>query len=656
MPLTILVVDNNSFFLEALDKFLSDAGHAVTTCADPLDAIEFVRTHAFDVVFIDHVMPTIDGESLCRLLRCTDAGARARIVIMTGLAEELQRTRDAFTADAFIAKNRLSPFLDNVRDVLDRLDAGDDTLRMQVVGIEQIPRREMTGELIQIRNHLRRILGSMSEGIIECDGSGRIFFANAAALALLGEDEDHIIGRRLTDMLAAVTDGALREIAEHDPRYVRIAGRHLRLSVTGITTDITEDGILLFIDDVTELSRKIGELSAINQFASTMIMQAAPHDVISNVLHAFADAVPADTSLFVRFEQSSPPVTRIEGILGRNVRIAPGDGVTATAIAGLVTAGAADHVVLTGPAATSLVGDMADRLGYAPGRATIIPLFFRSRCIGVVLQLDEHDGNPRPAPHDIILSLTSFSAVAIENAYRLEALHEMDIWRQNLMANISHELRTPLTIVKGFTELLLGRASGGDDEGMLRSMLAEEERLARQIDSMLTMSRFENIPATRKIARQPIDLNVLVGTVCAPLIEEARARDVTLAVDREQQDVWVAGEPALLAQSIRHVLSNAIEHTGPGGHVSVSTKLASNLAFVTVRDTGVGIPEEKLDSVFDKYYMIDDGISRQHGGTGIGLYLVREIVNLHNGNVQLRSTVGRGTVVQLKLPALPQGQ
>ncbi len=219
-------------------------------------------------------------------------------------------------------------------------------------------------------------------------------------------------------------------------------------------------------------------------------------------------------------------------------------------------------------------------------------------------------------------------------------------------ADASHELRTPLTAIRAEAEVALGRPGmPAEQQALLGSILEECERLGRLTDQLLALSRED--AGVAPYTREPLDLTALVAGVVETMRPLAEAKGLRL-LNHGNGPVPVRGDPGRLRQVVFNLLDNAIKYTPAGGEVEARVEARGEAAFVSVRDTGVGIPPEHLPRVFDRFYRVDKARSREIGGTGLGLSIARSIVTTHSGTIELNSTLGRGTDCTVRLPLDPR--
>ncbi|MCL6631754.1 MAG: cell wall metabolism sensor histidine kinase WalK [Alicyclobacillus herbarius] len=226
--------------------------------------------------------------------------------------------------------------------------------------------------------------------------------------------------------------------------------------------------------------------------------------------------------------------------------------------------------------------------------------------------------------------------------------------QRDFVANVSHELRTPLTSIKSYLEAL---AEQDDlDAQTRRTFLAvcqqEAERMVRITHDLLQLSGLE----TRGIhyVEGWLDAAEWLTAACQRLEMQAKRQGVSLHL-RPVPNVAFRGDRDLLDRVLDNIIGNALKYTAAGGVVLVSAAKQEDKLRVLVQDNGIGIPEADLPHVFERFYRVDKARSRRSGGTGLGLALAREIIDLHGGEIGIESELGRGTKVWLTLP-LPEGE
>jgi two-component system, OmpR family, phosphate regulon sensor histidine kinase PhoR len=250
--------------------------------------------------------------------------------------------------------------------------------------------------------------------------------------------------------------------------------------------------------------------------------------------------------------------------------------------------------------------------------------------------------------------LTKFTLLSFDDLTPLRRVEEM---RADFVANASHELRTPLASLSGFIETLQGPAR--DDpaarERFLAIMKSQAARMARLIDDLLSLSRVELNAHVQP--QTPVDLVSIVRQVADALQMLARDRSVTISIAAPPEPLMVRGDRDELTRVFENLVENALKYGASGRKVELtltrSPGEAGGDAIVTVRDYGPGIAAEHLPRLTERFYRIDVGQSRAEGGTGLGLALVKHILNRHLGRLTIESSLGAGAVFTVRLGLLP---
>lgn len=251
-----------------------------------------------------------------------------------------------------------------------------------------------------------------------------------------------------------------------------------------------------------------------------------------------------------------------------------------------------------------------------------------------------------------IETLCHYVTVAYERLRLLTELKETDRRKDEFLATLAHELRNPLAPVRNAVQVL--RLKGPDEPELRwgRDVIERQvEHLARLIDDLMDISRITR--NALELRKQPIELaDVISGAVesSRPALEQ-RGHELTVTLPR--QPIYLNSDLVRLAQVFLNLLNNAAKYTEPGGHIWLTAEQHGSEVVVRVKDNGVGIPAEKLPHLFEMFFQVDRTMGRSQGGLGIGLSLVRRLVELHGGRVEARSEgVGKGSEFIVRLPVL----
>lgn len=214
--------------------------------------------------------------------------------------------------------------------------------------------------------------------------------------------------------------------------------------------------------------------------------------------------------------------------------------------------------------------------------------------------------------------------------------------KSEFFANASHELKTPLTTMQGLTEILLAKAGDEGQKKQLERIYKESKRLSFLVQDMLYISDLESGRAERR--EEDIDLGAVAAEVRQEYSHQAEERDVTINVSGSGH---VRADYRNIYEIVGNLCSNAVHYNVPGGKVDMDIRTDGGQVILTVSDTGIGIPEEHLPKVCERFYRVDKSRSKKTGGTGLGLAIVKHVCNLYGAKLNIQSKVGEGTVVQV---------
>jgi len=222
--------------------------------------------------------------------------------------------------------------------------------------------------------------------------------------------------------------------------------------------------------------------------------------------------------------------------------------------------------------------------------------------------------------------------------------------KKDFVATVSHEFRTPLTLISGFMEMLK-TVSDIDIEDRKRAfeiVEIETERLKRLVSELLTLSEIENSLPSR--ASGAIDVGEVLATIARSLGKLAEAKGQRLETKIGVAKGLLRGDEGWFYQAIKNLVENAIKYTPEGGSILIEGDNDESSVVVSVSDNGIGIAEEELDRIFDRFYRVEKSRGSGGGGSGLGLALVKDIASIFGGAVEVRSAPGEGSIFTLRLP------
>lgn len=236
----------------------------------------------------------------------------------------------------------------------------------------------------------------------------------------------------------------------------------------------------------------------------------------------------------------------------------------------------------------------------------------------------------------------------------LERVSELSQLKANFISNISHELRTPLTHIKGYLELLITESLGKITDEQRHALQVSQQstnNLGSLIEDLIMVSLSSR--GEMSVKQESVDIRRLANLAVKSSGETAQKRGVTLHAMVDEDVPFVQADSQKTAWVLNQLIDNGIKFTPEGGRVIVGVKReGANLVIVSVTDTGIGIPSDRLQDVFEPFHQLDGSTTRSYGGTGLGLSLVRQIIEAHGSMIEVQSLEGRGSSFKFPLLAV----
>jgi len=285
------------------------------------------------------------------------------------------------------------------------------------------------------------------------------------------------------------------------------------------------------------------------------------------------------------------------------------------------------------------------------------PLNFRGETIGVIevinRSVDEAFGDQ---DLQTLTALAAQAAIAIQNARLLSELQrayddlaELDQVKSRFVAIASHELRTPLNVILGYATFLKEDLHGDASE-QLEIVLQSALRLRSLIDDMMNLRHMDTGEARAHLEVEAFFVHQLIGDVVREFAATAEAKRLNLGVRRPVPRVEIRADRQKIFLVLANLLSNAIKFTDAGGRVQIASQVHGSEVWVSVRDTGIGIPADKLEKIFDRFYQVEGSLARQYEGISLGLSIAKGMVELHGGRIWAESVEGLGSSFTFALP------
>lgn len=238
--------------------------------------------------------------------------------------------------------------------------------------------------------------------------------------------------------------------------------------------------------------------------------------------------------------------------------------------------------------------------------------------------------------------ITKFNAMA-------NSLAQLEESRRSFVANVSHEFKTPMTTIGGFINGILdGTIPQEKQEYYLKIVSSEIDRLSKMVTTMLNISRIETGNVDMTI--DSISINKKLISTCLAFEQLISKKNIEIVGFDDMEDVTIRGDSAMIDQVVYNLIDNAVKFTNEGGKITITVENLKDYSSFSVTNTGKGIPQKDINKVFDRFYKVDQSRSTDVKSTGLGLFLIKSIVNLHNGTVTVESRENEYTRFTVKLP------
>lgn len=418
------------------------------------------------------------------------------------------------------------------------------------------------------------------------------------------------------------------------------------------------------------------KLAILLSISRAMTAEADLDGLLALILREATRALAADRGTLFLLDRARDELwARIAlGLEGEEIRLK-----TTRGVAGFVATTGARANVPDASADPRFDPEMDRRTGYRTRTVAAVPVRTAAGdLVGVLEVLNKREGVFSRDDEEFLEALASQAGVAIQNARLVDelrranaALKQLDEMKSNFLATVSHELRSPLAPIVGYLQLFLSEAPGpltAKQRRGLDVMMQSARRLQGLIEDLLTFLNLER--GAVGLNRQRLALGPLLAEQAQALTAAARDKGIELQADIAAGLPAVVADPRALGRAVSLMLDNALKFTPAGGRVTLSVALAAgawpgpssaparagsrpgprDAVRVAVTDTGIGIPENQVPRIFDRFYQVDSSTTRQFGGTGLGLTLVKRIVEAHGSQVAVESRLGAGSTFAFLLP------
>lgn len=685
---SILAVDDRPQNLVALEAILEPLGQDVVKAHSGEEALKHLLKSDFAVILLDVQMPGLDGFETARLIKEREKSRHIPIIFLTAISKDENFVFKGYTVGAVdyiskpfdpdILRSKVSVFVDLYRK--------NEQIRQQAEALRLSQEREREREVAELKRagerRYKQLAESMPQMVSTAQLDGTHVYFNQRWFDYTGLTPDESLARGWaasihSDDLAACDEQWRRAVEtgqnfETMCRFRRIDSAYRWHLLRGIPLRDERGAIASWIVTYTDIDDRKRAEEALRLLAEASTLLSASLDYHATLQSVAQLAVPAFADLVtVSVVEESGEVRPYAVVHHDARRVAelelfaeqfPFGHESTDFLSRVLRTGESvvlpdsDEVALSSIAGSPEQLEALERLGVCALIST--PLVARGRALGAVTLAMSDSGRTYSAP-DLSLAedLARRASAAIDNArlYQIaererERLEEANRAKDEFLAVVSHELRTPLNDMLGWTQLL---RTGRLDEALFHRAVDTIERNAKSqaqlIGDLLDVSRIITGKLQLKIRRVEIE-NVLRAAIDS-VRPALTAKNVDLSVAVDPDVAPIAGDPDRLQQVVWNLLSNAIKFTGGNGRIELTARCEDGAVAIAVKDTGAGIRPDFLPYVFDRFRQADSSSTRAAGGLGLGLSIVKHLVELHGGSVAAWSKgEGEGAVFTVRIP------
>lgn len=446
------------------------------------------------------------------------------------------------------------------------------------------------------------------------------------------------------------------------------SGQILVFNIDPVLDEDTVNGLVFTVRDVTkerlaemETEQRNRELSALNAISEEITKSLQLEQVIHNAFNKTIELTGADMGVLMILDEDQESLKPAayygkmkEKIVEMLSNVSYKRGVIG-AVSEIKDAYAVEDVFEEDTQKDPIFFEIAKHLGLRS--ALVAKIVSKERNLGVLILSFEQQRKFQLNDLQLVAGIGRQIGVAIENASlisslqkALRKLREANRLKDEFLATLSHELRTPLTSIRGWTEILYEREDNDTEMSTgLEAILKNSESLQQLIDDLLELSRIEN--RILKLEFEPTEVNLVVLSAMQTVQQMADTRKVRMLTDFSENLPVIVADSNRLQQVVWNLLSNSIKFSRPDGYVLVKTYEEQEHIIIQVEDNGIGIDPSFLPQVFERFRQADSSSTRNYGGLGIGLSLVKSIVEVHGGTVSAESAgLGHGSTFTVRLP------
>ncbi len=686
---SVLLVDDEPANLLALEALLDGMDLNLAAARSGPEALERLAENEFAVVLLDVQMHGMDGFETARHIRSQERSRHTPVIFLTGYDADRPTVEKAYALGAvdFLVKPLMPVVLRAKVEGFVELFEKTQQIRQQAERLRDLERSgyerqiaEQGARLRDQREWLRTTLASIGDGVIATDARGGVVFLNPVAQSLTGWTEEEAEGQPL-EKVFQIIDEATRRPAENPlakvfakqivaslgNRTVLIARNGAERPVEDSAAPIIDDrgnvlGVALIFHDVTEQRRADRELREAEEAVRSLLRISARLNSTLDV-ETLLDILVEESLRLVGAESGVSGLRMPEGMVchryfqqGRALPLEycwpPLRG-----LPGWLLVHKVPYLTNDARSDTQIDHELCARFGVHSALCTPI-LNASNEVLGFFEIHNKKGGGFTPADQEKLVAVSQAASIAIQNAlaYRQvrqaeAALRDADRRKDEFLAMLSHELRNPLAPVRNALQILKMPRADAAAQAQARGMIERQvQHLVRLVDDLLDVSRIMRDKI--ELRKERIDLATVIERAVEIAQPTVDAYGHELSVVLPPEPVWLEGDMIRLAQAVSNLLTNAAKYTERAGRIALTAGRKDDEVVIRVKDSGVGIDRELLPRIFDLFVQADRSLARSQGGLGIGLTLVKRVVELHGGSVVASSAgAGQGSEFTIRLPA-----
>ena len=543
-------------------------------------------------------------------------------------------------------------------------------------------RKQAEDALRESETKFRTIFENANDEIVYLDMNGVVIDVNDRVEDIFGWSREEVIGKNFTDFMHIEQDTLERltnlftdALSNQTESHIIIEARHQDGSIVFVEAssrlvqhDCDLEGILVILRDITArkhdeelILQHNKELTALNDIAQTISQSFDLEKILNNTLDKTLKILNIENGIIALLdkEEKSLVLTVTRGATDEQI-----EGISPIKLED------SDIFKIMGeswePVFLESIPDLLQSLPHKAiniaaeqrlNSAMVVPLKAKGELLGVMCSLTREDRVFNPEERELLITIGHQIGTAIENALlleeasRAEALEELDLLRTELLASVSHELRTPLTSIKGLASTLTQEDVEWDSEtqkDFLKIIDRESDILTHIVEDLMQMSQMESGIMTMHMS--PSSISAVASQLSDHLEELVRNHEFEMNIPQGMPQIYA--DQIRIGQVITNLVSNAASYSEEGTRITLEAGSQNGNIVVSVSDEGIGISDQHIDMVFDRFYRLESGIARRRGGTGLGLAICKGIVEGHDGKIWVESELGKGSKFSFSIPIL----